>query len=658
MLAPMTEEVMSIRPHIMITAEPVEGLRSVDDLRDAVRSGRAGQVWHALLTQVDGALGTAPLTPSSPVIGRPPVETENANRDWIICHSAGQRVLCGALAAVVTGDRRYADDALVQIRALLDEQLWPDWRDRAHQREPIDLRTGLLAHDIALAYDWLHPLLRSDERQMIVAGLDTRAIRPFWEGVEANALWTERASNWMASIMGGLGVLGMCLGDDHPDAGRLVEYTLEKMEWYLEKLGPDGEFNEGVGYADVMRLPTDFFVAHRYLTRGQCDRLSQHPFQEAAYWYLYMTLPPGRIAAFGDAGRSAPPNTDWVAAVAAANRDSVLQWFALTYPLRGPRRALQRELLWVDDTLEANSPEGILPHGTRFTAHGACISSRTDWGHETTPMVVSSKAGIEREHEHHDAGQVCIDAYGEPMIVDLGSPPGYPADFFGRKRYNYYNASSRGHNVLSFGDREMSALRGTVAPLLGSEFDDERGGWWQIDLTGMYDGVRAVRRTVVHLWPAVCAVLDEALLEKEEDIALRWHTANRCVPSEDGSFTVVSGDVQLACRVVRVDGGGLRVRRGNHQYVEPFNRHRLGPLLEQRQESFVEVRARARECRMVSLFAAHKGDTRPHPWVPAPGAREIDTGDGSVSVCASPAFFEVINVHRRYGWRIPLSPMR
>jgi len=174
--------VMSIRPHIMITAEPIQGLQCVDDLRMAIQDGRAEQVWHTLLTQADGAVGTPPLTPSSPVIGRPPVEAENANRDWIICHAAGQRVLCGALAAVVTGDRRYADDALVQIRALLDEQLWPDWRDRAHLREPIDLRTGMLAHDIALAYDWLYPLLRSDERQMIVAGLEARAIQPFWEG--------------------------------------------------------------------------------------------------------------------------------------------------------------------------------------------------------------------------------------------------------------------------------------------------------------------------------------------------------------------------------------------------------------------------------------------------------------------------------------------
>ncbi|HCU35446.1 MAG TPA: hypothetical protein DGT21_08295, partial [Armatimonadetes bacterium] len=261
---------MSIRPHIMITAEPIQGLQCVDDLRVAIQDGRAEQVWHTLLTQADGAVGTPPLTPSSPVIGRPPVEAENANRDWIICHAAGQRVLCGALAAVVTGDRRYADDALVQIRALLDEQLWPDWRDRAHLREPIDLRTGMLAHDIALAYDWLYPLLRSDERQMIVAGLEARAIQPFWEGVEANALWTERAGNWMASITGGLGVVGMCLGEDHADSGRLIEYTLERMEFYLERIGPDGEFSEGVGYADVMRLPTDYFMAYLYHTRGEC----------------------------------------------------------------------------------------------------------------------------------------------------------------------------------------------------------------------------------------------------------------------------------------------------------------------------------------------------------------------------------------------------
>jgi|TARA_B110000495_G_C22811364_1_gene473670 hypothetical protein len=40
------------------------------------------------------------------------------------------------------------------------------------------------------------------------------------------------------------------------------------------------------------------------------------------------------------------------------------------------------------------------------------------------------------------------------MIIDPGSPSGYPADFFDENRWKYYNASIIGHNVPMFGGRE------------------------------------------------------------------------------------------------------------------------------------------------------------------------------------------------------------
>ncbi len=524
----------------------------------------------------------------------------------------------------------------------------------AHLRLEADLRTGTLSRDCALAYDWLHPMLTPEERAWVVEGIDRRGIQPFWRAVERGAGWADSHNNWMTCIVGGLGIAGMALGPDHPDSDRLVEFSQPRMEGYLSRLGPNGEFNESVGYAGAMRLPVMYFMAHWYASAGRENRLSRAPFPESSRWYMHLTLPPGRTAAFGDGGRGSPPDTAWIAAVATAAGDGTLQWFARSYPPRGSNRALPLEFLWSDDDLAAESPEGRLPHGAIYEAHGACISTRTDWDPRQTPMAVYGKAGIERLHEHNDAGQVCIDAYGRQLIVDLGSPPGYPGDFFGANRYRYYNTSSWGHNVLNFGDREMKGPKGSVAEVTGAEFDDRKGGWWQLDLTPLYSGVEQVRRTVVHLNPAVAVVLDEARSETEEDIVLRWHTADACEPSPDGAFTVSAEGVHLSCRIVGVDGGALSVVRGRHEYVEPFNRHRLGDLLEQRHESFVEARVHGQSCRLLTLFAAYPPDARPRRWAERAGGWEVDTGAGVARVVADEATIEAMN--RDTGARWHVSP--
>lgn len=645
----------TMRPHIFVTAEEVGPLQSVADLRHAAKAGPSAQVWDELLEAATRDLGADPLTPTSAIPGRSVTDVQHANRDYTICHAAGQRILRAALAALVTGERRWADDALLQMRTLLDENQWPDWRDMAHLRHKADLRTGMLSRDCALAYDWLYPMLSPEERAWIVEGIDRRGIQPFWRAIEEGSGWADSYSNWMTCIVGGLGIAGMALGPDHPDSDRLVEFSRPRMEAYLSKLGPNGEFNESVGYAGAMRLPVMYFIADWYATGGRENRLSQAPLPESCRWYMYLTLPPGRTAAFGDGSRGSPPDTAWISAVATATGDGMLQWFARSYLPRGPNRALPVEFLWWDDDLAPVSPEGRLPHGTVYRAHGACVSTRTDWDPEETPMVVYGKAGIERLHEHNDAGHVCIDAFGRQLIVDLGSPPGYPGDFFGANRYRYYNASSWGHNVLNFGDREMKGPKGSVAQVTGAEFDDRKGGWWQLDLTPLYSGVERVRRTVMHLGPAVAVVLDEARSETDEDIVLRWHTADACEPSADGAFTVNADGVHLSCRVVRLDGGALSVARGHHEYVEPFNRHRLGDLLEQRHESFVEARVHGRSCRLLTLFAAFRPEAPPAPWVERSDGWEVATGAGVARVAVNEPTLEATNPQTGARWHIPLS---
>ena len=642
-------------PHLFVTAEKTDGLCSVDDLRRRVASGHSGRMWETIMASTDADRRRPPLLPASALPGRSKTQIDSQNRDWTVCEAAGQRVLRAALASLVTGEPRYRDAALTQARSLFEASEWEDWRDKAHQSLPADLRTGTLCHYLGLAYDWLHPMLAPPERQWFIDGLDRRGIQPFLQSVREGAWWTETRNNWLTCIVGGLGVAGMALGDEHPEARFLVDYALPRMRGYLDIYGPEGEFNESVAYSNATRAPVDFFTALRYHTGGVSNRVAKFPFPEACRWFMYMTAPPGRNAAFGDSKPLAVPRVAFCASVADATRDGVLQWFYLEHcdrvaPLQ---RDLPRELLSFDPDLEPLSPEGRLPRAHAFRAEGGCVSSRTDWNPHTTHSLVFAKGGHGYEaHGHHDAGQVVVDGGGERLIVDLGSPSNYPADFFAADaRHRYHNAGVWGHNVLAFDEEETRGGTEDRAELLAAGFDDERGGYWVHDLGGVYEHAERVRRTVVHLLPGTVAVLDEARLDAARAISLRWHTADRCEPEQDGSFTVTANDVRLAARVVCLDAAGMQVRRGEHAYEPPFDRGRLGEPLEQRHETYVEAFLKTRACRLLTMFQIFAPGEDTSRWQGDDGRWTIATPGGTVEVTCREETLRVGGERRE--WTVP-----
>ncbi|MEY2999979.1 MAG: hypothetical protein RL648_193, partial [Verrucomicrobiota bacterium] len=543
---------------------------------------------------------------------------EKNNPDYTICLAAGQRTLRHALALHITGDERHKDAALLQLDALFDDSIWPDWIDQAHLRFglPADLRTGMLSQDCGLAFDWLYPFLSANERERLVEGINRRGIRPFLQSMEADPWWSHELNNWNTVIIGGLGVAGMALSGEHPDAHRLVSLSRGHMERYLSIYGSDGSFNESVAYSVSTSFPVSYFNALYYHTRGEINALAQPPFPLTARWTLYAALPGGRFAGFGDGPTELAGRMAFISAIAAANRDSIVQGFAARHM---ETSADPYALLWYDPDLSSASPEGALPLGKIFPENSGLVFSRSSWDPETPEMVVYGKARQAQNHGHNDLGQLCIDSRGKPLIVDSGSPSIYPEDFFNENRYRYYNASVAGHNVLMFGKREQrferpkDGIKGLLDldPISGqytqSYFDDRLGGYWQIDLTRAYDGVHSVRRTVIHLLPGWVAVLDEAHLETTEEVSLRWHTARTPQYEPSGHFEVAHGDAFMACRLAVLEGSTKSLTLKRHAYEPPYDTDRTGQLLQQRHEPYLEFILHAESTRILTLFASTDG---------------------------------------------------
>lgn len=643
------------RPGIYITGEEIPGLSSVAHLKSKIKSGHAKDLWEQILIKAEAERQLAPLLPSSRFPGRNESAAKHNNPDWTVCNEAGGRMLRAALVHLVTGDESCKVTALQQMEALFDHKRWPKWMDQAHERfgHPADLRTGMLSLDVALAFDWLYTSLSESERAFIIEGIDRQGVQPFLKSIAQNPWWTRDLNNWLTVIVGGLGIAGMALGEEHPDSKKLIDISIPLMKKYMSIYGPEGEFNESVAYANATKLVVNYYLAGYYWSRGGDNMLAEPPLPQTCYWKMHLTLPPGRVAAFGDAHVDTFPEVKYVAAVASVVRDKILQWF---YLQNAPHTADPLQLLWYDPTLESENPQGKLRLGKAYYAHGACISSRTDWNPKSTVCVVYGKAGREENHEHNDLGQVCIDGFGDRLIVDLGSPSGYPADFFEENRWKYYNASVLGHNVLLIGNREMKVPKRGRGEKFGEEllkiqgkivqsfFDDELGSYWRLDLTQAYTGIKSVFRTVVHLFPGIVAVLDEAVLFREEEISLRWHTINKCEPDAFGNFFVEGESAKLVGRVANVDAQEMKIMRNEHQYKPPFHLNRLGEPLDQRCESYIEAKVVGNSCRLLSLFEVCQKTDAPGAWEEFPGGWRISGTNGEFEVRVSEFDLSVLNV--------------
>lgn len=620
-----------------IFAPTTEGRQSrLDEIKRVIASPTGAPIWAEIRKAALAERDLPPYLVGSVFPDRDKYSAELMAMDYTLCRAIGLRITRHALMFLIEQDRQWLDAALRQSDVLFDDVEYPAWNhvvrmaaDEVTLKQSVDLkkfdvhlRTGMLANSVGLMLNWLRPYLDATQLETLVRGLEKRAIRPFQKAIPENPWWLDVNNNWLTCIVGGLAITGMALDGLHPEARSLIEFADPLLERHLEDYGSEGEFNEGLGYAGAIGLTVDYYTARLGWSGGRDKRLAEAPFPAIARWFIQMTVPPGHLFSYGDGKMQAPLKADWIAPLAAATQDGMLQGFYLQHRsiLADPL-----QLLCLDSDLSPHSPAGILPLGHAYKEQGACISSRTSWDWDKTACVVGSKARREDNHEHNDPGQVVIYGEGQPLIVDWGTPANmYPAGFFTEERFRYFDANSFGHNVLVFGDREMKSCyelhpkytQGTLhgkralhaqGRIVSAEFDDNWGGRWTIDTTEAWDGVTSNVRKVLHVHPGFVVVLDEAKLNKSESISLRWNTVQKPALTNDG-FTLQLADVGLAARILDLTDTKSERRLGNQHYAEPWNKDQFGGVLPERECPYYEIETTADHCRYLSLFTVQPGN--------------------------------------------------
>ncbi len=649
-------------PHLFVTKDQIPNLRSLQHVRDSIAQGHSKVLWDGLLKKVTAESQEAPWITSTPLPERKPSSVARSNADFDLVARVCNRIMDASLVALVTGEQRWADAALRQIECLYDPEQWPEYEDQTHlaHGDHCSLRRGQLAVALGLAYDWLYDFLKPDKRRWIIDTFDRRLTDAFKMALKTEGRFTKYKNNFVPVIYGGFQIAAMAFGDDYAESAWLQEVCDPKVADYTTYfIGPDGEFDESVQYAAAVDVVINYIVAKQYHEQLG-DPITANPQIGAFFqWYMYFTLPPGRVVGFGDPWAAMPPVVTTYSAAASAQKNTLFQWFYEQYFDKAPdtHRKRSLELLYYNPDIPAESPDGKMPLGRAYQNCARLVSSRSSWASDSAVSVAYGKATLESNHFHADWGQFCLDGHGERLIPDLGSPSGYPKTFPKSLNYYYYNYQQWGHNVFVLGRNDTGGVsqaeRDRKGHFIHTDFDDQRGATWSIDLTGVYDKAQRVTRTVVHLLPRIAVVIDDAVLKEAKPISLRWHTLSMPELSTDGSFLTTGKHSQLSARMIRLDGDAdLQIRQ--HGYHAPYHQDALGDPMTQRREPFVELTTHDNHCRIATLFCVQEKQSEVAIWRDIPNGFAIDSSEGEIQVTVQNDSLHVINLKTQLQWTTPL----
>ncbi|HSV74100.1 MAG TPA: heparinase II/III family protein [Chthonomonadales bacterium] len=480
-------------PRLMATDADVGLLRATID-RDPV-----ARQWLALLRADADAM-----------LRQPPVERRLVGPRLLAqSRLALHRIATLALVFRLTGERQYADRARAEMRAV---SAFPDWNPSHF------LDTAEMAHAVALGYDWLHPALPEDERDLLRSALVRLALLPAYQAHRDRLWWTTSAYNWNQVCNGGMLIAALAIADKEPDlAAYIVGRAVASLPRALASYAPDGGWAEGPGYWSYATSYTVYALAALESALGTDFGLSRSPgLDRAGHFALHFTGPAGRAFNHGNNGEMVRTTQElfWLA-----------RRFARPLYAHAARRAVRRphpfDLLWytaAGDGAAAAAREP-LSHHNRTTE---TVFMRTAW-EDPQAIWVAAKGGDNRaNHNHLDLGTFVLEADGERWAIDLG-PDNYDLPgYFGRQRLTYYRIRTLGQNtlVLDGADQDPAARARVV-----SFSRRGRSPFAVIDLSAAYAGqARSVRRGVALVEGRALLVQDEIDAERPPSIEWRMHT--------------------------------------------------------------------------------------------------------------------------------------
>lgn len=348
------------------------------------------------------------------------------------------------------------------------------------------------------------------------------------------------ATNLKVIPIAGLGVAGCLLHGRLDLAQRWLDLALQSARAFSIMFGPDGSYEEGVGYWGYTAQHLALFLEVLRRTTGQDER-NLINFPGTSRFAMQMSMPtagkPDDCVNFSDAGGMGDIS---VAAWTGRHfHDGLAQHVALTV---GDVRS-HYPVIWYDPKIQQAEPNPELLD-VRFA--NDWVVSRSGWKEQDT--VVALRSGGPSNHEHADRNSVIFKSFGERLFHD----PFHAA--YSYTQPHWLLRQTEAHTAVLIGGKGHQyhdGHEGTNASWAEAKIVEYRPGKGHLvvtsDATDAYrmvnPDVKLVTRSIVFLKPDVLLLVDRVrLAENPLPVQLRFQVYN-----EDGKgiVTAAHGDFQI-----------------------------------------------------------------------------------------------------------------
>lgn len=449
---------------------------------------------------------------------------------------------------------------------IIYDRVWP-WNALGRDDQVVfnyDIRTGDVATELGIAYDWLYTALSKTQKDRIRGALLENALLLARNNYDYHWWATSYKCNWNGICFSGLGVSAMALLTEDPSLIDVVRETYQRLGLFLNELGDDGGWQEGRGYwAYGMRAAIFYMESMRRLSEGEYSlyehpKLQKYPVDFALY---------GLTGYFGDGSGRVVGSTHLINKLTAETGNTDAAWYRANMMRQGNSMF---DLIWPIPAVKPIEPQVASRHFSSID----WAFMRTDFKNPDN-VTVACKAGYNDDphHGHLDIGQFTVYWQNQYFITDLGRGKySYDEKYFNEARWTYAPASSEGHNLLYVnGEQQISAklkdqpwLEGIGGKILDFRASSDLD-YTLMDPTNAYpkEHLKGWRRHLLLEKPDIVLVVDEVKSKLGSSIEARFHPGVDMEVRDD--LTLLTGKMGKQMAIIPLANSTMEA--GRHAYL-------------------------------------------------------------------------------------------
>ena len=458
-----------------------------------------------------------------------------------VSREVDRRMYALGMAYQLTGDKKYADRAWLDLKAVSEFTSW-------HPGHALDV--GEMASGVAVGYDWMYDAFTPEQRAVIEKGVYNNCFYDYnilySTGKGAMSQLAIGDSNWNNICSGGVSLMSIAMMDVYPEISeKILSSAIRCIEPAIVRFAPDGAWYEGASYWELTMQYTAKILSGLQTVFGTSYGLDKlEGLSTAARYEIAMQSPYG-IYSYGDSLEGTKVFCPEMLYIASHYNDPLVTKTVLEFSkgIFATGEQLAMALLWYD--VNSASTDEVMPLD-KYVERDGVITMRDSWNAAEQSFVGIHAGPTNTDHGHLDGGSFVFDSMGVRWARDLGmgdyNQTGYWEEYDGGIKWNIFRMRAEAHNCIVINpNQQQDQIWKSTAPVT-KYITKPRGGIALVDTTELYaNNASSARRGFFFTDNRQSLVVrDEIDLKKESDIY--WFMITGSEVSVNGNTAILTQD--------------------------------------------------------------------------------------------------------------------